>query len=44
MVVRLLQHFDAINPIEPEEMSKMKKRLSLTVVPAEGVRVHLHRA
>ncbi|KAK4982417.1 hypothetical protein LTR50_007747 [Elasticomyces elasticus] len=36
VLVRMLQHFDAIDPIEPEEMSKMKKGLGLTVVPAEG--------
>lgn len=44
VIVRMLQHFDAIDPIKREEMSKMKKGLSLTVVPAEGVRVRLHKA
>lgn len=44
VIVRMLQHFDAIEPIKREEMSKMKKGLSLTVVPAEGVRVRLHKA
>lgn len=44
VIVRMLQYFDAIDPIKREEMSKMKKGLSLTVVPAEGVRVRLHKA
>ncbi|KAF2158400.1 hypothetical protein M409DRAFT_71664 [Zasmidium cellare ATCC 36951] len=44
VLVRLLQRFDSIEPVNRPEMSAMKKELGLTMWPKDRVRVRFHRA
>lgn len=44
VLVKMLQHFDAIEPSDRVEMSRLRKSVGLTMWPADSVRVRLHRA
>ena len=44
VLVRMLQHFDAIEPIDKADMWKMRKGMGLTMWPGDGVKVRLHKA
>jgi cytochrome P450 len=43
-LVRLLQRFDKVEPVDGEEMRRMRKGIGLVMWPADGVRVRLHEA
>ncbi|KAL1590426.1 hypothetical protein WHR41_00764 [Cladosporium halotolerans] len=44
LLVRLLREFDQVQPVDEVEMKKMRKGLGLTMWPADGVKVRLHKA
>jgi len=44
LVVRLLQEFDEIEPVDRTGMERFRKAIGITMWPGEGVRVRLHRA
>lgn len=44
VLVRMLQRFEAVEPLERVEMSKLKKGVGLTMWPADGVPVRFKRA
>lgn len=44
LLVRMLQHYDAIEPVDREDMAALKKGLGLTMWPAGGVKVRMHKA
>ncbi|QIW97070.1 hypothetical protein AMS68_002588 [Peltaster fructicola] len=44
VLVRMAQHFDKIEPVDFEEMSKMRKTIGVTMSVRDGVRVRLHKA
>ncbi|EMC93362.1 hypothetical protein BAUCODRAFT_37054 [Baudoinia panamericana UAMH 10762] len=44
LLVRMLQQFDAIQPVEMAQALRMPKGLGLTMWPGEGVKVRLHKA
>lgn len=43
VLVRLLQHFDRMEPVDRPEMLKLRKQLGITMAP-DGVKVRLHKA
>lgn len=44
LLVRVLQQYDAIEPVDGKDMSALKKGLGLTMWPASGVKVRMHEA
>ncbi|KXL51422.1 hypothetical protein M433DRAFT_386533 [Acidomyces richmondensis BFW] len=44
VLVRVLQQFDAIEPANRAQMQKLRKEQGITMWPADGVKVRLHRA
>lgn len=44
LLVSMLRQFDALQPVDREEMSKLKKQLGVTMWPKGGVKVRMHRA
>ncbi|KAI7368735.1 cytochrome P450 [Hortaea werneckii] len=44
VIVRLLQHFEALEPIDRAEMLRMRKGLGLTMWPADGLKVTFRKA
>ncbi|KAK5127192.1 hypothetical protein LTR85_008554 [Meristemomyces frigidus] len=44
VLVRLLQHFDSIEPVDRAEMTRFKKGMGITMWPGDGVKVRLHKA
>ncbi|KAK3704002.1 hypothetical protein LTR37_014105 [Vermiconidia calcicola] len=44
LLVRLLQQYDAMEPVHWDEMQKLKKGLGVTMWPQDGARVRFHKA
>ncbi|KAM0714911.1 hypothetical protein Q7P37_009376 [Cladosporium fusiforme] len=44
LLVRLLREFDGVEALDKEEMKRMRKGISLTMAPADGVKVRFHKA
>ncbi|KAK3117919.1 hypothetical protein LTR53_000211 [Teratosphaeriaceae sp. CCFEE 6253] len=44
VLVRMLQRFDGIEPVDRALMMKMRKGLGLTMCPVDGVNIRLHEA
>ncbi|CZT17218.1 related to cytochrome P450 family protein [Ramularia collo-cygni] len=44
ILVRMLQQYDAIEPVDRTDMAALKKGLGLTMWPADSVNVRMHRA
>ena len=44
LLCRLLQEFDAIEPVDRAQMAKMRKGLGVTMWPRDGAKVRLRRA
>lgn len=43
LLVRLLQEFDIIEPVNRIEMQQLKKKMGVTMSAGDGVRVRLHK-
>lgn len=44
LLVRLLQEFDAMEPVDPVEAQKLKKGLGVTMWPLDGAKVRFHKS
>nr|POF26049.1 cytochrome p450 52a2 [Quercus suber] len=44
VLVKTLQTFDAIEPVDRPELAKLKKYLGITIYPLNGVNIRMHRA
>lgn len=44
MIVRVMQQYDAIEPVDRAEMLRERKGIGLIMWPSEGVKVRFHRA
>lgn len=44
VLVRLLQTFDAVEPMDRADMARMRKDVGFTMQPASGVKVRFHQA
>ncbi|KAK4635923.1 Cytochrome P450 monooxygenase alt2 [Fulvia fulva] len=44
VLIRMLQQFDAIEPVDRAKMAKMRKQIGLTMWPGDQVHVRMHKA